>query len=91
MRPAGLSQVQAARADGRWAAAYEGQATATVPPDLARELDRHPEARAFFARLTGVNRYAILYRIQDVKTPAARARRIAKFVAMLAEHKTIYP
>jgi uncharacterized protein YdeI (YjbR/CyaY-like superfamily) len=91
MRPAGLAQVEAARADGRWEAAYEGQATATVPPDLAAELDGNPAARDFFGTLTGVNRYAILYRIQDAKRPETRARRIATFVAMLAEHKTIYP
>ncbi len=91
MRPAGLREVEAARADGRWAAAYAGQATATVPPDLERELDRNPAAREFFATLTGANRYAILYRIQDAKRPETRARRIATFVAMLAEHKTIYP
>ena len=91
MRPAGLREVEAARADGRWAAAYEGQATATIPPDLARELDRNPAAREFFATLTGANRYAILYRIQDAKRPETRARRIATFVEMLAEHKTIHP
>jgi uncharacterized protein YdeI (YjbR/CyaY-like superfamily) len=91
MRPAGLREVEAARADGRWEAAYEGQATATVPPDLARELDGNPAAREFFATLTGVNRYAILYRIQDAKRPETRARRIATFVAMLAEGKTIHP
>jgi uncharacterized protein YdeI (YjbR/CyaY-like superfamily) len=91
MQAAGLREVEAARADGRWKAAYEGQATATVPPDLARELESNPAAREFFATLTGVNRYAILYRIQDAKRPETRARRIAKFVAMLAEHKTIYP
>jgi uncharacterized protein YdeI (YjbR/CyaY-like superfamily) len=91
MKPAGLGQVAAARADGRWDVAYEPQSTSTVPPDLARELELNPVAGAFFATLTGVNRYAILYRIQDVKTPEARARRIAKYVAMLAEHKTIYP
>jgi len=91
MQPAGLREVEAARADGRWQAAYEGQAAATVPSDLARELDRNPAAREFFATLTGVNRYAILYRIQDAKRPETRARRIAKFVEMLAERKTIYP
>ncbi|HEY3732443.1 MAG TPA: YdeI/OmpD-associated family protein [Streptosporangiaceae bacterium] len=89
--PAGLREVTAAQADGRWAAAYEGQATATVPPDLAEELDRNPVARDFFATLTGANRYAILYRIQDAKKPETRARRIEKFVAMLNEHQTIHP
>jgi uncharacterized protein YdeI (YjbR/CyaY-like superfamily) len=91
MHPAGLREVEAARADGRWDAAYQGQATATVPPDLARELDRYPAAREFFATLTGVNRYAILYRIQDATRPQTRARRIQKYVTMLNEHKTIYP
>jgi uncharacterized protein YdeI (YjbR/CyaY-like superfamily) len=91
MHPAGLREVEAARSDGRWAAAYEGQAAATVPPDLARELDRNPAAREFFDTLTGVNRYAILYRIQDAKRPETRARRIATFVAMLAERKTLHP
>jgi uncharacterized protein YdeI (YjbR/CyaY-like superfamily) len=91
MQPPGLRQVEAARADGRWEAAYAGQATATVPPDLADALARNPEAAAFFATLTGVNRYAILYRIQDAKRAQTRERRIEKFVAMLAEHQTIHP
>jgi uncharacterized protein YdeI (YjbR/CyaY-like superfamily) len=91
MQPAGLSEVEAARADGRWDAAYEGQATAAVPPDLARELDLNPVAKEFFATLSSVNRYAILYRIQDAKRPQTRADRIEKYVAMLNEHKTIYP
>jgi len=91
MQQAGLREVEAARADGRWAAAYEGQATAAVPPDLARELDLNPVAKEFFATLSSVNRYAILYRIQDAKRPQTRADRIAKYVAMLNEHKTIYP
>jgi uncharacterized protein YdeI (YjbR/CyaY-like superfamily) len=91
MQPAGLREVEAARADGRWDAAYAGQATATVPPDLARELDLNPVAKEFFAALNSVNRYAILYRIQDAKRPQTRADRIAKYVAMLNEHKTIHP
>jgi uncharacterized protein YdeI (YjbR/CyaY-like superfamily) len=91
MCPAGLREVEAARADGRWDAAYEGQATAAVPPDLARELDLNPAAKEFFATLSSVNRYAILYRIQDAKRPQTRAARIAKYVAMLNEHKTIHP
>ncbi len=91
MEPAGLREVEAARADGRWDAAYAGQRTATVPEDLQRALDANEAAREFFATLTGVNRYAILYRVQDAKKPETRARRIEKFVAMLAEHQTIYP
>jgi uncharacterized protein YdeI (YjbR/CyaY-like superfamily) len=91
MQPAGLREVEAARADGRWDAAYEGQASAAVPPDLARELDLNPVAKEFFGTLSSVNRYAILYRIQDAKRAQTRADRIAKYVAMLNEHKTIYP
>jgi uncharacterized protein YdeI (YjbR/CyaY-like superfamily) len=91
MQPAGLREVEAARADGRWDAAYEGQATAAVPPDLARELDLNPVAKEFFATLSSANRYAILYRIQDAKRPQTRADRIAKYIAMLNEHKTIHP
>jgi len=63
----------------------------TVPEDLQRELARNDAAREFFATLGGVNRYAILYRIGSVKRPETRARKIAQYVAMLAEHKTIYP
>lgn len=91
MQPAGLREVEAARADGRWDAAYEGQATAAVPPDLARELSLNPVAKEFFATLSSANRYSILYRIQDAKRPQTRASRIAKYVAMLNEHKTIHP
>jgi uncharacterized protein YdeI (YjbR/CyaY-like superfamily) len=90
MRPAGLREVERARSDGRWAAAYESQGNATVPADLAEALAADPEAAAFFATLSGVNRYAILYRIHDAKRPETRARRIEKFVAMCREHKTIH-
>jgi uncharacterized protein YdeI (YjbR/CyaY-like superfamily) len=91
MRPAGLAEVDRARADGRWAAAYAGQATATVPDDLLRELAGNAKAREFFDTLDSVNRYAILYRIQDAKKPETRVRRIAKFVAMLADQQKIHP
>jgi uncharacterized protein YdeI (YjbR/CyaY-like superfamily) len=91
MAPAGLAQVQAAQADGRWNAAYAPQRLATVPPDLQQALDADPAAAAFFATLTGANRYAVLYRVQDAKTPATRARRIAQFVAMLARGEVLHP
>ncbi len=91
MRPAGQREVELAQADGRWEAAYEGQRTMPVPEDLERELARNEAAREFFATLSGVNRYAILYRIGSVKRPETRARKIAQYVAMLAEHQTIYP
>ena len=91
MRPAGLAEVERARADGRWEAAYEGQRTADVPDDLRRELDARPKAREFFETLSSQNRYAILYRLQDAKRPETRARRLEKFVAMLEAGETIYP
>ena len=90
MRPAGLAEVEQARADGRWEAAYEGQRSITVPEDLQRELDARPDAKAFFAGLTSQNRYAILYRLQDAKRPETRARRLAQFVAMLEAGERIY-
>jgi uncharacterized protein YdeI (YjbR/CyaY-like superfamily) len=90
MRPAGLAEVDRAKADGRWEAAYEGQRSASVPADLQSELDARPKARAFFAELNSQNRYAILYRLNDAKKPETRARRLAKFVAMLEAGETIY-
>jgi uncharacterized protein YdeI (YjbR/CyaY-like superfamily) len=90
MRPAGLAQVEAARADGRWQAAYAGQRSATVPRDLQAALDANPDAAAFFATLRGANRYAILYRVQDAKRPETRARRIASFVAILERGETLH-
>jgi uncharacterized protein YdeI (YjbR/CyaY-like superfamily) len=91
MRPPGLEQVDRARGDGRWEAAYEPQSTATVPDDLAAALDRSPAAAAFFATLNSVNRYAILYRIGDAKRPETRAKRIARFVEMLERGDKLYP
>lgn len=90
MKPAGLAQVELARADGRWDAAYDSPASATVPDDLQRALDANPKARDFFATLSSQNRYAILYRLQDAKKPETRARRLEKFVALLNEQKKIY-
>jgi uncharacterized protein YdeI (YjbR/CyaY-like superfamily) len=90
MHPAGQAQVDAAKADGRWAAAYVGQKSATVPDDLAAALAADPQAMAFFESLTGANRYAILYRVQDAKKPQTRAARIAKFVEMCHRHETIH-
>ena len=91
MRPAGLDQVEFARSDGRWERAYEPQSTAAVPADLAAELERSPAAAAFFATLNRVNRYAILYRIDEAKRPETRVRRIRKFVAMLERGEKIHP
>ena len=91
MRPSGLAEVERAKADGRWEAAYESQARSRVPEDLRRELDARPAARASFERLSGQNRYAILYRLADAKRAQTRERRLAKFVAMLEAGETIYP
>ena len=90
MRTAGLAQIDNAKADGRWDAAYEPQATASVPDDLQRALDNSPKAQAFFESLDGRNRYAILYRVQDAKKPETRARRIETYVAMLSEGRRIH-
>ena len=91
MRPAGLREVEAAKADGRWDAAYDAQSTATVPDDLRQALDADADAAAFFATLDRGNRYAILYRVQEAKKPETRAARMAKFVAMLHDHQTVHP
>lgn len=90
MRPAGLAEVERAKKDGRWDAAYAGQRLMGVPDDLYAELDARPEAAAFFAELSSRNRYAILYRLNDAKRPETRARRLAKFVAMLEARQTVY-
>jgi uncharacterized protein YdeI (YjbR/CyaY-like superfamily) len=90
MRPAGLAEVEAAKADGRWEAAYEGQRKAEVPEDLRRELDANRAAREFFATLDSANRYAIVYRLNDAKKPETRERRLRKFVAMLERGEKIH-
>ena len=91
MRPAGAAQVEQAKLDGRWEAAYAGQRTAVVPEDLSAALAANPAAREFFATLDSANRYAILYRIDEAKRPLTRARRIERYVAMLAARETIHP
>lgn len=91
MRPAGLREIERAKADGRWDAAYAGPRTATVPDDLQRALDADPAAREAFAGLDGRNRYAILYRVQDAKRPQTRAQRIERLVEMLAKGEKPHP
>ena len=88
MKPAGLAQIEAAKHDGRWEAAYAPQSSMTVPEDFQRALDENLAAKEFFATLRGVRRYSFIYRIQDAKRPETRARRIKEFVAMLAEGRT---
>lgn len=91
MHAAGLAEVERAKKDGRWSAAYEGPATMSVPDDLAAELKARPDAKAMFDRLNAQNRYSVLYRIQGAKKPETRARRIEQFVEMLSRGETIYP
>ena len=91
MQPAGMAEVERARADGRWDAAYDAQSAAIVPPDLETALDANRKAKAFFAKLDAHNRYAVLFRIQGAKRPQTRALRIARFVDMLAKGEKIYP
>jgi uncharacterized protein YdeI (YjbR/CyaY-like superfamily) len=89
MRPAGHAQVSAAKADGRWDAAYEPQSRASIPDDLQRALDAEPAAKKFFATLKGQKRYAFLYRLHSVRTQPARDRRIAKYIELLREGETL--
>jgi uncharacterized protein YdeI (YjbR/CyaY-like superfamily) len=91
MTDRGLAEVERAKADGRWDAAYEPASKATVPDDLRDALRQRPEAEVMFAKLDGHNRFAILYRIQDAKKPETRAARIVKYVDMLARGETIHP
>jgi uncharacterized protein YdeI (YjbR/CyaY-like superfamily) len=91
MRRSGLATVSRAKTDGTWDAAYHGQATIEVPPDLAAALGRDPSAKTMFDRLSASNRYAILYRVTTAKRPDTRQRRIEQFVAMLARGDTIHP
>jgi uncharacterized protein YdeI (YjbR/CyaY-like superfamily) len=91
MQPAGLAAVERAKTDGRWEAAYPGQATIKVPADLLTALTAEPRAQANFELLSSQNRYAVLHRIHSAKRSDTRARRIADFVAMLARGETVHP
>ncbi|HEY1777263.1 MAG TPA: YdeI/OmpD-associated family protein [Solirubrobacteraceae bacterium] len=91
MRPAGIAQVEQAQADGRWEGAYTGQAQAAVPADLRAALDADPAANATFEKLTSQNRYAVIFRIEGLRRPESRARRIEEYVAMLARGETLHP
>ena len=91
MHPRGRAQVDEAKADGRWAAAYAGQREAAADADLDAALDAAPAARELFDALDSANRFAILYRVQQAKTPEKRAAKIAEMVAMLSRGDTLYP
>jgi uncharacterized protein YdeI (YjbR/CyaY-like superfamily) len=91
IQPAGLAEVERAKQDGRWEAAYDSHSTATVPDDLQAALDSNAEAGAFFATLNSTNRYAILFRIQTAKKAETRAKRIREFIGMLERHEKLHP
>jgi uncharacterized protein YdeI (YjbR/CyaY-like superfamily) len=90
MQASGLTEIEAAKSDGRWEAAYAPASKAAIPPDLQAALDANAKAAAFFAALTGANRYAILYRIHAVKKAETRARKITEFIAMMERGETIH-
>jgi uncharacterized protein YdeI (YjbR/CyaY-like superfamily) len=91
MRPAGLLEVDRAKGDGRWDAAYSSASTSTIPDDLQQALDANPKAREFFLTLNSTNRYAILFRIQTVKKAETRARKIAQYIEMLGKGEKLHP
>ncbi|MFD6313462.1 YdeI/OmpD-associated family protein [Streptomyces nigra] len=91
MRPPGQAEIDRAKADGRWDAAYDSPRTATVPDDLSAALAAEPAAAEFFETLNRTNRFAIIYRVQDAKRPETRARRIDKYVTMLAKGEKPHP
>jgi uncharacterized protein YdeI (YjbR/CyaY-like superfamily) len=91
MRPSGMAEVERAKADGRWDAAYAGQASSEIPADLDAALAAQPRARTMFERLTKQNRYAVLYRIENAKRADTRARQIERLVAMLARGEAPHP
>ena len=90
MRPGGFAEIERAKQDGRWDAAYDSARTATVPEDFQRELEAHPRAKAFFETVSGANRYAILWRLQTAKKAETRAKRMRSFVEMLEKGETIH-
>ena len=90
MQPPGHAQVEAAKADGRWAQAYDGAKTSSMPEDLQAALDASPKAKAFFATVNASNRYAVLWRVQTAVKPETRAKRIAQLVDMLARGEVVH-
>lgn len=90
MQASGQAEIERAKADGRWEAAYDGARTAAVPVDLQAALDAQPQAKAFFATLNAANRYAVLWRVQTAKKPQTRAQRIETLVAMLARGEKLH-
>ncbi len=90
MNQAGLLEIERAKKDGRWEAAYESQAGASAPPDFEEELDRHPRAKEFFRSISAANRYAIIWRLQTAKKAETRAKRMRSFIEMLEKGETLH-
>ena len=90
MHPAGLAEVEAAKADGRWDRAYEGQRGSKASPEFLKAVNKNPAAKAFYKTLNAANRYALYYRIQSAVKPETRERRIEAFVEMLARGETFH-
>ena len=90
MKPAGFAEIERAKADGRWDAAYDSPRNISVPPDLQAEFDRDPELATAFAALDSTNRYAILYRLHDAKRPETRARRLEQYLDALRTGKRLH-
>ena len=91
MRPAGLAEIERAKKDGRWDAAYDSSKTITVPDDLQKALNKNKKAKAFFDKLDSRNRYAVLFRTHGAKKQETREKRIKQFVEMLERGEKIYP
>ena len=91
MQPAGLAEVEKAKANGRWQTAYAPQSAEEIPSELQAALDANPQAKAFFAQLDKVNRYAFCFRVQTAKKPETRQKRVEKFITMLNNGEKIYP
>lgn len=90
MRPSGHAEVERAKQDGRWEAAYPSPANAKMSPEFGRALDRHPKAKAFFETISRINRYAILWRLATAKTADKRDQLTRKFIDMLEKGETIH-
>jgi uncharacterized protein YdeI (YjbR/CyaY-like superfamily) len=90
MHAAGLAEIERAKSDGRWEAAYDSPSRATVPPDFQKELDRNPKARVFFDTLDRINRYAILWRVQTARTAESRQNRVRSFIEMLEKGEKLH-
>lgn len=91
MQPSGLAEIERAKRDGRWEAAYDSSSTASVPPELLAAFDDHPGAAEFFATLNSQNRYAVLFRVQTARKPETKTRKAREYAAMLARHETLHP